>query len=164
MNNQTVKSWTSTAALTALVSLTLFLTPALSHHSFAMYDQTKTVTLTGVVTGFVGQANHAELHFYAVGPDGKLMKDAAGKNLSWGVEMAGAAAVAQQGITAATFGAGTVFSVKLNPLRDGSNYGSRVGAIAKCPTDPATGKPKIPVAGKHCDSVPGNELLGGTTF
>ena len=31
-----------------------------AHHSFAMYDQTKTVTLTGVVRQFVAQANHAE--------------------------------------------------------------------------------------------------------
>lgn len=163
MKNRTIKPWVT--GLTALVlSLTLFLTPALSHHSFAMYDQTKTVTLTGVVTGFVAQANHAELHFYAVGPDGKLIKDASGKNADWGVEMAGAAAVAQQGITAATFGVGTVFSVKLNPLRDGTNYGSRIGAIAKCPVDPATNKPKPPAPGKHCDSVPGNTLLGGNAF
>src|SRR3954462_7135658 len=118
MNNQANKYWTI-AALTAFLTLSLFLTPALSHHSFAMYDQTKTVTLTGVVTRFVAQANHAELHFYAVGPDGKLMKDPDGKYVNWGVEMAGAAAVAQQGITAQSFGAGTVFSVKMNPLRDG---------------------------------------------
>jgi len=163
MKNQTTRFWTI-GGLAALISLTLFLTPALSHHSFAMYDQNKTVTLTGVVTQFVAQANHAELHFYAVGSDGKLTKDAAGKYVSWGVEMAGAAAVAQQGVTTATFGAGTVFSVKLNPLRDGSNYGSRVGAIAKCPMDTATGKPKPPAAGKHCDSVPGNTLVGGTAF
>jgi hypothetical protein len=163
MQNQTIKTWTI-AGFTAFLSLTLFLMPAFSHHSFAMYDQTKTVTWTGVVTQFVGQANHAELHFYVVGPDGKLMKDAAGAYVSWGVEMAGAAAVAEQGITAATFGAGTVFSVRMNPLRDGTNYGSRVGAIAKCPIDTATGKPKIPAAGKHCDSVPGNTLLGGNTF
>ena len=78
--------------------------------------------------------------------------------------MAGAAAVAQQGITATTFGVGTVFSVKLNPLRDGSNFGSRVGAIAKCPMDPATNKPKLPEPGKHCDSVQGHTLSGGTTF
>src|SRR4026208_746221 len=98
MNNPTRRSWTI-AGLTAAVSLTLLLTPALSQHAFAMYDQNKVVTLTGVATQFVAQANHAEIHFYAVGPDGKLMKDAAGKNLSWGIEMAGAAAVAQQGIT-----------------------------------------------------------------
>jgi hypothetical protein len=163
MQTQTTRSWTI-VSIAALASLTLLVIPALSHHSFAMYDQNKTVTLTGVVTRFVAQANHAELHFYAVGPDGKLMKDADGKYVSWGVEMAGAAAVAQQGITATTFGAGAVFSVKMNPLRDGSNYGSRIGAIAKCPVDAATGKPKPPAAGKHCDSVPGNTLLGGAAF
>jgi Family of unknown function (DUF6152) len=163
MRNQCIR-FRTILSLTALASLTLFIRPALSHHSFAMYDQNKVVTLTGVVTQFVAQANHAELHFYAVGPDGKLMKDAAGKYVSWGVEMAGAAAVAQQGITATTFGVGTVFSVKMNPLRDGSNYGSRIGAIAKCPTDAATGKPTPPASGKHCDSVSGNTLLGGNAF
>ena len=96
-----------------------------AHHSFAMYDQTKTVTLTGVVKQFVAQANHAELHFILIAPDRKgLAKGPDGKYVEWGVEMAGAAAVAQQGITATTFGVGTVFSVKLNPLRDGSNFGS----------------------------------------
>lgn len=130
-----------------------------------MYDQTKSVTLTGVVRQFVAQANHAELHFILIAPDGKsLAKTADGKYVEWGVEMAGAAAVAQQGITTATFGVGTVFSVKLSPLRDGSNFGSRTGAIAKCPVDPATKKPTLPAAGKHCDSVPGMTLSGGTTF
>src|SRR6516225_11745710 len=131
--------------------------PALSHHSFAMYDQSKTVTLTGVVKQFVGQANHAELHFYLIAPDRKgVARTADGKPIEWGVEMAGAAAVAQQGITAKTFHTGTVFSVKMNPLRDGSNFGSRIGAIAKCPMS-ADGKPTVPAAGKHCDSVPGNQ-------
>ena len=149
----------------ALVCEALFVTPASSHHSFAMYDQGKTVTLTGVVKQFVAQANHAELHFYLIAPDHKgLAKTPDGKYVEWGVEMAGAAAVASQGITAATFGAGTVFSVRLNPLRDGSNFGSRTGAIAKCPMNPATNKPKLPEADKHCDSVPGNTLSGGTAF
>jgi hypothetical protein len=132
--------------------------PAFAHHSFAMYDQTKTVTWTGVVTRFVAQANHAELHFVPINPDGKPMRGADGKPITWGVEMAGAAAVAQQGITVQSFPAGTVFSVHLNPLRDGSNFGSRVGAIAKCP------KGSLPAAGKHCDSVAGREVLGGPAF
>ena len=113
-----------------LLCTALFVIPASSHHSFAMYDQEKTVVLTGVVKQFVAQANHAELHFYLIAPDRKgLAKTADGKYVEWGVEMAGAAAVAQQGITAQTFGVGTVFSVKLNPLRDGTNFGSRTGAI-----------------------------------
>ena len=57
-----------------------------------------------------------------------------------------------------------MFSVHLNPLRDGSNFGSRIGALARCPTDPTTKKPKLPEAGKHCDSVAGRELIGGATF
>ena len=148
------------AGLLAAVSAGFCVTPALAHHSFAMYDQTKTLVLTGVAYQFVAQANHAELHFYLIGPDGKLMKDNDGKNVDWGVEMAGAAAVAQQGITAASFPAGTIFSLKMNPLRDGSNYGSRVGgsAIAKCPWKTP------PAAGKTCDTVKGSELLGAAAF
>src|SRR5262249_19972458 len=146
------------AAITAVITVTVFVAPAIAHHSFAMYDQSKTVTWTGIATRFVAQANHAELHFVPLGPDGKPMRGSDGKPITWGVEMAGAAAVAQQGITASSFAAGTVFSVKLNPLRDGSNFGSRTGAIAKCPTG------KAPAAGKHCDSVEGNTLLGGTSF
>ena len=163
MTHHTIKALTIAASLAMLA--VLFEVPVSTHHSFAMYDQTKTVTLTGVVRQFVAQANHAELHFILVAPDRKgLAKGADGKYVEWGVEMAGAAAVAQQGITAAAFGVGTVFSVRLNPLRDGSNYGSRIGAIAKCPVDPATNKPKLPAPDKHCDSVEGFTLSGGTAF
>src|SRR6266567_9199595 len=139
-------------ALLAVVASVACVAPALAHHSFAMFDQTKTVTWTGVATRFVAQANHAEIHFVPLGPDGKAMRGPDGKPITWGVEMAGAAAVAQQGVTVASFPAGTVFSVRLNPLRDGSNFGSRVGALAKCPKD------KRPDAGKHCDSIPGAEI------
>jgi hypothetical protein len=37
-----------------------------------MYDQTKVVTLTGVMRQFVPQANHAELHFILFAPDAWL--------------------------------------------------------------------------------------------
>ena len=154
---------TVTILFIALALLTFSALPTPAHHSFAMYDQTRTVIWTGVVTRYVGQANHAELHFIVVGPDGKPMKGEDGKYVAWGVEMAGAAAVAQEGITANSFATGTVFSVKLNPMRDGTNFGSRVGAIAKCPTNDA-GKQVPPAAGKHCDSVKGMTLLGGNSF
>ena len=163
MKNHTIGAVTMAASLAMLA--VLFETPVSTHHSFAMYDQTKTVTLTGVVKQFVAQANHAELHFLLIAPDRKgLARGADGKNVEWGVEMAGAAAVAQQGITAAAFGVGTVFSVRLNPLRDGSNFGSRTGAIARCPVDPATSKPRLSPPDKHCDAVEGHTLSGGTTF
>jgi len=147
-------------ALAASASLAMLASPAFAHHSFAMYDQTKTLILTGVTTQFIAQANHAELHLYLIGSDGRLQKDKDGKNVDYGVEMAGAAAVAQQGITAASFPAGTIFSVKVNPMRDGSNFGSRAGAtaIAKCPWKTP------PTPGKTCATVKGMQLLGADAF
>jgi len=137
-----------------------FAIPAFAHHSFAMYDQTKTLTLTGVVYQFVAQANHAELHIYLLGPDGKLEKGPDGKFHAYGVEMMGAAAVAEQGITAETMKAGTIVSVKVNPLRDGTDFGSKAGnsALAKCPWKTP------PAAGKTCDTVAGREVLGAPAF
>lgn len=163
MNTHTISALATAASLAVMV--VLLETPVSTHHSFAMYDQTKVVTMTGVMKQFVPQANHAELHFILLAPDHKaLAKGEDGKYVEWGVEMAGTAAIAQQGITGTSFPAGTVFSVKMNPLRDGSNFGARVGALAKCPVDSATNKPKLPDAGKHCDSVPGHTLIGGSTF
>jgi hypothetical protein len=163
MNTRTIGASAMVACM-AVMAL-LFEAQVSTHHSFAMYDQTKVVTLTGVMKQFVPQANHAELHFILLAPDHKaLAKGEDGKYVEWGVEMAGTAAIAQQGITGTSFPPGTVFSVKLNPLRDGSNFGARVGALARCPVDTATNKPKLPAAGKHCDSVPGHTLTGGTTF
>jgi hypothetical protein len=50
--------------------------------------------------------------------------------------------------------------VKVNPLRDGSDFGSKAGnsAIAKCPWKTP------PLPGMACDSVPGHELLGYDKF
>ena len=160
MMKRTVIASALAASLAVLLQI-----PVSTHHSFAMYDQKKVVTLTGVVKQFVPQANHAEIHFMLFAPDHKsLAKGPDGKYVEWGIEMAGTAQLERQGLSPKTFGAGTVFSVHLNPLRDGSNFGARVGALAKCPMDTATNKPKIPEAGKHCDSVMGHTLTGGTTF
>jgi hypothetical protein len=163
MRKRTLRGLTAAASLAVLAAVSA--SPVSGHHSFAMYDQAKVVTLTGVVKQFVPQANHAELHFILLAPDHKaLAKGTDGKPVEWGVEMAGTAQLERQGVSSATFPVGTVFSVRMNPLRDGSNFGARVGAIVKCPMDAATKKPTLPAAGKHCDSVPGHTLSGGTTF
>jgi len=162
MTAMTIRSMLSRATISAAASVLVGLAvgPALAHHSFAMYDQTKTLVLTGVVYQFVAQANHAEIHVYLIGADGKLEKGADGKPHAYGVEMAGAAAIADQGITADSMKAGTIISVKVNPLRDGSDFGSKAGAsaVAKCPWKTP------PAPGKTCDTVPGNELLGFDKF
>jgi hypothetical protein len=118
------------AAVAGLVSIG-FATPALSHHSFAMYDQTKTETFTGKLTRFIPGGNHAQLIFEVLDPEGKpMMKD--GKPLQWGVETSSAAALARQGVTVDSFPAGTIFSVTLHPLRDGRTFGAVNGPLIKC--------------------------------
>ena len=58
----------SAAVMTALVGGALS-----AHHSFAMYDQKKVVTLTGAIRQFVPQANHAAIHFILLAPDHKSL-------------------------------------------------------------------------------------------
>jgi hypothetical protein len=156
------------ALTTAVVVATLavvFQATASGHHSFAMYDQAKVVTVTGVVKQYVPQANHAEFHLVLLNAERKGFEQGKdGKPAEWGVEMAGTAQLERQGVTGSSFPPGTVLSVKVNPLRDGSNFGARTGALARCPANAETKKPILPAAGKHCDSVPGHTLTGGTTF
>jgi hypothetical protein len=123
-----------------------------------MYDMTKTMTFTGVLTRFVSQANHAEIHFVPLGPDGKPRVGPDGKHVQWGIEMGGAAQMANQGISVNTFPYGTIFSVSLHPLRDGKNFGTMDGPIVKCPKDTP------PAAGKHCNSVDGSTQHGRGSF
>ena len=105
MNTRAVKASVIAASLAALAVLLQVTVSA--HHSFAMYDQKKVVTHTGVVKQFVPQANHAEIHFLLLADDHKsLAKGKDGKNVEWGIEMAGTAQLERQGISPKTFGAG----------------------------------------------------------
>ena len=120
-------------SMAVLVILVLGATvaPALAHHSFAMYDQSTTKTMTGKLTRYVPGANHAQMIFNVVDESGKaVMKD--GKALVWGVEMGSAAQMARQGVTADAFPEGTFFTVRLYPLRDGRNFGALAGMLIKC--------------------------------
>jgi hypothetical protein len=117
-----------------------------AHHSFAMYDQTTTKTMTGKLTRYIPGANHAQLIFQLLDESGKpLMKD--GKPVTWGVETGAATAMARQGVSPDTFPEGTILTVRLYPLRDGRNFGALAGMLVSCGTampkggcTPQTGK------------------------
>lgn len=139
-----------------LVALPLVLAPAaFAHHSFAMYDRSITRVFTGVVVSLNPDPSHLQIVFVPLDEARKaLVRDEKGERVVWSVEMEGAAMSAQEGISASNFPRGTVFSVGLNPLRNGTPGGSRVGALFRCPAD------KPPAAGMHCDSVEGAVLHG----
>ena len=121
----------------ACAAVVLLATSTLAHHSFAMYDQSTTKTMTGKLTRYVPGANHAQLIFQVLGPDGTPTVEN-GKPLQWGVETAAAAAMSRRGITPKTLPEGTIITVTLFPLRDGRPFGALAGTLIKC----GTTKPK----------------------
>ena len=149
MSDVTRKSWLVTG-LFGVILLGVMATPALSHHSFAMYDQMTTKTMSGKLTRYVPGANHAQLIFVVVDNDGDVvMKD--GKPLQWGVETGSAAAMSRLGVAPATFPEGTFFTVKFYPLRDGRNFGALAGLLITCGT-------AMPKGG--CSAETGKRLIG----
>jgi hypothetical protein len=125
----------------------------LAHHSFAMYDQSTTTTMTGKLVRYIPGANHAQLIFDVLEPDGKpTMQN--GKPSQWGVETGSAAALARQGVAPKTFPEGTIFTVTLYPLRDGRPFGAMAGQLIACgSTMPAGG----------CSKATGTVLISGVT-
>jgi Family of unknown function (DUF6152) len=89
-------------------------TAAWSHHSQTMYDETKMVTLTGVVTRFAW-----------VNPHTKLFLDvtASGKTANWEIETNAAVSLAKLGWTRTEFQPGDKVTVTVNPAKDGSAHG-----------------------------------------
>jgi hypothetical protein len=137
-------------ALLGIILLSIVVSPVLAHHSFAMYDQSVTKTMTGKLTRYIPGANHVQMIFQVVDDEGKvMMKD--GKPVQWGVEMGSAAAMARQGVTPKTFPDGTFLQVSLYPLRDGRNFGALAGNLIKCGST-------MPKGG--CNKDTGQSLVG----
>ncbi|MGH7339983.1 MAG: DUF6152 family protein, partial [Candidatus Rokuibacteriota bacterium] len=102
--------WTRTGLLAAVVALAAVV-PAWSHHSHAMFDHAKEVTVTGKVTEFVFRNPHVFLYVD--------VRSDAGETVSYSVEMSNIPNMIKRGIVQATFKPGDVVTVRLNPLKDG---------------------------------------------
>ena len=119
--------------LFAVLAFGVIAGPAYAHHSFAMYDQTVTRTLSGKLTRYVPGANHAQILFVVVDNDGNVvMKD--GKPMQFGVETGSAIAMARNNVTVKTMAEGTFITVRYYPLRDGRDFGALAGMLVTCGT------------------------------
>ena len=94
--------------------------PALAHHSFAMFDAAKTVTMEGTVVSFELINPHSWLYITA--------KDASGKSVEWAFEMGGLAAMARVGFQKDWIKPGDRILVDFHPLKDGTHGGQYLGA------------------------------------
>jgi hypothetical protein len=93
---------------------------ALAHHSAAMFDMSKTVTVTGTVREFQYTNPHSWLQV--------LVTDSDGKTVEWGFETEGPSTLLRVGIKAKTFQPGDKVTIVGNPMRDGRPAGNWISA------------------------------------
>ncbi len=105
----------------ALAGATLCIAaPALAHHSFAMFDRDKNLTVAGTVTEFEWTNPHVWIHLKAA--------DQSGKDVIWSFEMQAIAQDSSLGWRADSVKAGDKVSIDFHPLKDGSRGGQLVAA------------------------------------
>lgn len=95
-------------------------TPALAHHSFALFDAQKSMTLEGRVKQFQWTNPHTWIELMVV--------DAAGKEAEWSIEASSAITMSRRGWTRAALKPGDHLVVVIHPLKDGTRGGSLVSA------------------------------------
>ena len=114
-------------ACAGAVALALAAGGAQAHHSFAMFDLSKEVTVSGTVRQFQWTNPHAYIQL--------VSKDAQGRDVEWSMEMGAPMYLYARGWRPRTLRQGMRINVKLNPLRNG-----RPGGVVRDVTD-AAGKP-----------------------
>lgn len=101
------------AALAVAVPLAIA-APAAAHHSFAMFDQKKVMTLQGTVTEFQWTNPHAFIEIDV--PNG-------GKVVHWSIELNSPNNLKRQGWSRTSLKTGDKITLRMNPLRDGKKGG-----------------------------------------
>lgn len=105
----------------ALLTASAFAGPAWAHHSFAMFDADKTVTMTGTVKEFEWSNPHSWLRM--------IVQDrATGKPVEWMLELGSPVQQERVGWTRDSLKPGDKVTVTMHPLKDGSRGGGLLSA------------------------------------
>lgn len=105
-----------------IASAALALTfPVMAHHSFAMFDTDKPITLTGRVREWQWRNPHCFIQLLVKRPeDGQNAED------EWSIEMTSPGQLIRAGWTPRTLEADEKITVVIYPLRDGGKGGAYV--------------------------------------
>ena len=103
------------------VCLTVASATALAHHSAAMFEEKKTITVEGVVKEFQFTNPHSWIQVMVETKPGEAPKE-------WSIEWGSPNQLSRQGIRPSTFKAGTKVLMRVHPMRDGSAAGNFVAA------------------------------------
>jgi hypothetical protein len=94
----------------ASIAVAMYAVPALAHHSFAMFDAEKKITLEGTVKEFQWTNPHSWI-LMNVGAD------------QWAIEMGAPGGLARQGWVPKTLTPGMKVTATIHPLKDGTHGG-----------------------------------------
>jgi hypothetical protein len=86
--------------------------PASGHHSFAMYDRTRTVTLNGIVKEYVWTSPHVTIHV--------LTEHWGSGFVTWSIEGSSPTVLARGGWTSSLLKPGDKVSLGMHPRKDGA--------------------------------------------
>ena len=94
--------------------------PARAHHSPVMFDQSKTITLTGTVRLFQWTNPHCYI---------QVLVDDGGRQTEWNMEMGAPVYLFNRGWRPSTLKPGDRITITVNPLRSGANGGLVLSVI-----------------------------------
>ena len=92
--------------------------PALAHHSFAMFDRSKQISVTGTVKEFQYTNPHSWVIVTVPGPGGT--------ETEWGFESEGPSTLLRKGIKHSSLNPGDKITAVGFPMRDGRSAGSLI--------------------------------------
>jgi hypothetical protein len=99
----------------AAVAVAMYAVPAFAHHSFAMFDAEKRVTLEGTVKEFQWTNPHSWILM--------MVPNAQGADEQWAIEMGAPGGLARQGWLPKTLTPGMKVTATIHPLKDGTHGG-----------------------------------------
>ena len=91
-------------------------TPALAHHSFAMFDSQKEITIQGTIKEFQWTNPHSWIQINVADTQGSIKE--------WSIEGASPNGLARQGWRSTSLKPGDKVSMVIHPMKNGSNGGS----------------------------------------
>ena len=107
--------------LLSIGAIGLMAMPGLAHHSGAMFEKVKTITVEGVVKQFQYTNPHSWLLVDVKNKDGSVT--------TWGFEAEGPSTLQRAGIRPSDFAAGTKLKITGHPMKDGSPAAAWVDAV-----------------------------------
>jgi len=116
-----IRSMWAVAGLTIALTFGIGAAPAFAHHSFGMYDMTKSSEIDGTISRLEWSNPHSWLFVDVVSPDGA--------QVTYGFEMSSVGEMVRRGWTKTVVQPGDKVKVTFHPFRDGRPAGYMMSVV-----------------------------------